>query len=194
MSKCLGDFFWNFTLSTLLAHSIITFRLPLDTKIKERWTEAIENANQTQFRGSGMICLQHFQDDQFKRLNNRLILQRDAVPCVFSSDSLVEVIHINDDFNPHHTEPICESCEGLKNSFFVNVTEQELYKTKAEIKINKLIESNKKKSSLIAELTSKIARMENEKFKLENKYSQLVESQLISSTNNDKVHIILINS
>lgn len=135
-----------------------------------------------------MICLQHFQDDQFKKLNGRLILQKDAVPSVFPSDLLVEIIQVDDDFNPHHLEPVCRSCTELNQSLLDSVTELAIYKTKVEIKLNKMIESSKKKSSLIVELKRNIARMKSEKFKLENKCSKLIKSQLISSTNNNKVH------
>lgn len=191
ISKCLGDFFWNFSLLTGLAYLIITFRLPSDKKIKEKWIEVIENANHIQFRGSGMICLQHFQDEEFKKLNNRLTLQKDTVPSVFPSDSLIEIIHVDDDFNSQNPEPICESCKELKHSLFIAVTEHESYKTNVEVKLNKLINSKNEK---IAELTNKIARMESDRFKLQNKYSKLIKSQHSLLENNDKVHIILINS
>lgn len=153
--------------------------MPSDPNTRKEWISAIENANKERFRAIGSICQLHFETEQFRKTKNNnqcLQLKKGEIPTIFPSDTLIDIIEVDDNFDPELPEKTCESCEELKYMMFKAETDHELLKTNFEIKLKKLIESNKDKSALIVSLKAKISQMVREKTTLETKYSSLVNA------------------
>lgn len=79
---------------------MIFYRIPT-SELKQKWIEAIRNANADDYSGSGYICNNHFLPNQIRvHGNNRVQLASDAIPTEF----WVDCIEVDDNFHDLNDE------------------------------------------------------------------------------------------
>lgn len=111
-------------------------RLPKDDELKNQWVEAIREANNDNYSGSGLVCQNHFEPEEIRGEGPRAQLVKGSVPSVF----FVECIEAPDELQDIGE---CNECSHMKSdieNINVKIMRMALDSQIIEAKLQKKIE------------------------------------------------------
>lgn len=184
-----NNYFSSF--STSIQHFLSsTYRIPTNPEIKQKWIDAIREANNGPYSGTGYVCNLHFSEGEIVLKYGQFHLVQGAVPTefwvdctgTFDEDIDVEVQGNDEYWRRKHNE--------LKENILKNKTGFEIREISLKEKNQRLNDIIKKQSTEISILKKSLTASQDfvEKLKLEN--IQL-KSRLLDATTSSNVPVSL---
>lgn len=144
--------------------------------MKPKWIKAIEEANNYDFVGNGLVCSQHFLDEDIYTVGSQVQLRKGSIPSIF----LVDVME--------DTPESCDKCDENKadkeyfHKLYLKLSlDSQVNEAKLNHKLEKLESTLNEKNEEILQLKKRVGEIE----KLKNKNKTLEEELLILKTSPD---------
>lgn len=154
------------------------FRLPNHVETKQKWIDAIKQANNDNYRGGGLVCCRHFSPDEILGIGRMSKLINGSIPSIF----LVEMIQMDEDMAEEDMVKECDDCENLKSEISELKAKLTKFSLDSGIQEMKMLQKNEKLKSKLEERTKENSKITKTLRALETENESLKRKIFVSQT------------
>lgn len=164
---------------------VIFYRFPRDNALAKEWTKAIKNVDFVDKPIGGMVCIDHFSEEDFKRKDRNVVqLKPGSIPTILIEENASEcVVDQNSNFVTNNNDCCDHNEMDLDVSGAIGCDDDDLQNNCSECsrkdqQLSILEKENQKQKQSIIDLRKTIKSLRDKTYYLEDKRKTLKEETL----------------